>query len=611
MTAFAEQLLLSGLASAAAAGCLAFAAFMATRIWRRPALAHALWLIVLLKFISPTVVRLPIFTVVELREFSETASAVPQLANHDAALGGTIAADIVAAESSDEAATGIAPTIEALRAAPEDIVESRIASRWPVFSVPSTFWTTFRNWSRPLLLMWLTGSVAYFAQVAIRLRRLARLLGRTRPADDNMQAEVAAVAGRLRLARLPSARMTTAVAPPFVWSLFGRSWLVLPVALLEQLTRDELRTLLAHELAHLKRRDHQVRWLELLVLGLFWWQPVAWLVTRKVQHAAEECCDALVVRRFPRHAHAYARALFKAVDFLASETATAPVAGVAFGQAYLIQRRFEMILSGRAKDRLPRASALLVTLVGLAALGVSIGSLRADEPTPVTSAAAESVDSAAQSSAENANASDIEARLRRLEQTVQSMRESEKARPAAAAPPNGREASDRVARDLELLGVSGAIAIDFDKKPADPFNIVLKSVEEQAHRLQTNKHRVLAAEKNLEAVQKAYDNGKVTLDLLLDAQRRSLIAQVEYIDTTFRLAGFLPDRDRKQAQARLSLEAYVKGRDAALATWRHVKGLYDTNSKGGEAENEAQAREQYFLLRDQTETAVRQVQEAR
>ena len=58
-----------------------------------------------------------------------------------------------------------------------------------------------------------------------------------------------------------------------------------------------------------------------------------------------------------------------------------------------------------------------------------------------------------------------------------------------------------------------------------------------------------------------------------------------------------------------NLDALVVGRDSALSTWRKVKALYDAGARGGEAEKEAQAREQYFLFRGQVEAAVSQVYE--
>ncbi|QGJ69356.1 Cell division protein FtsK [Planctomycetales bacterium 10988] len=52
------------------------------------------------------------------------------------------------------------------------------------------------------------------------------------------------------------------------------------------------------------------------------------------------------------------------------------------------------------------------------------------------------------------------------------------------------------------------------------------------------------------------------------------------------------------------LDARVAGRDSALETWRKIYALYEQGAKGGEADKEAQAREQYFLFRAQVEDAL-------
>jgi hypothetical protein len=52
------------------------------------------------------------------------------------------------------------------------------------------------------------------------------------------------------------------------------------------------------------------------------------------------------------------------------------------------------------------------------------------------------------------------------------------------------------------------------------------------------------------------------------------------------------------------LDARIGARDRALETWRRVHTLYVNGRRGGEAENEAQAREQYFRLQAEVENAL-------
>lgn len=56
-----------------------------------------------------------------------------------------------------------------------------------------------------------------------------------------------------------------------------------------------------------------------------------------------------------------------------------------------------------------------------------------------------------------------------------------------------------------------------------------------------------------------------------------------------------------------NLDSVLAGRDSALQTWRKVNALYTVGSKGGEAENEAQARDQYYLFRGLVEQALSQL----
>jgi len=52
------------------------------------------------------------------------------------------------------------------------------------------------------------------------------------------------------------------------------------------------------------------------------------------------------------------------------------------------------------------------------------------------------------------------------------------------------------------------------------------------------------------------------------------------------------------------LDAKIMARDSALETWRRIHALYQNGRRGGEAEKEAQAREQYFRYQAEVENAL-------
>lgn len=102
-----------------------------------------------------------------------------------------------------------------------------------------------------------------------------------------------------------------------LWTLTLCPRLIFPDALWGRLDPEQRDALLAHELAHLKRRDHWVRLLEIVVTGLYWWNPLVWWARCAVREAEERCCDAWVVRAFPDRTFKYASAIIETLDCLA------------------------------------------------------------------------------------------------------------------------------------------------------------------------------------------------------------------------------------------------------------------------------------------------------
>src|SRR5262249_34594709 len=154
------------------------------------------------------------------------------------------------------------------------------------------------------------------------------------------------LAYRLGLSRAPRVWIMPGAVSPLVWGLGHTTCLLVPKGLWHRLDKDQRDTLLIHELAHIRRRDHWVRALELLATGLYWWHPVVWWARRELREAEEQCCDAWVVSVRPEAAKAYASALLEAVEFLSKARAPLPLAASGIGQVEHLKRRLTMILKG-------------------------------------------------------------------------------------------------------------------------------------------------------------------------------------------------------------------------------------------------------------------------
>ncbi|MHC1768675.1 MAG: M56 family metallopeptidase [Verrucomicrobiia bacterium] len=79
-------------------------------------------------------------------------------------------------------------------------------------------------------------------------------------------------------------------------ALFGvwRPRLLLPPSALALETR-ELRTVILHELAHLKRRDTLLNWIMIGVRAWHWFNPFVWFAMRRLRADRELVCDAMVL----------------------------------------------------------------------------------------------------------------------------------------------------------------------------------------------------------------------------------------------------------------------------------------------------------------------------
>jgi beta-lactamase regulating signal transducer with metallopeptidase domain len=221
--------------------------------------------------------------------------------------------------------------------------------------------------------IWLAGSTVWFTLAAVRVMRFECCRQRAELAPPKLQAEASRLAKQLGVGRCPAICVVEGGIPPLLWAMTGRATILLPATLLEQMSPSQQAMVLAHEMAHFARRDHWSRWLELVVLGLYWWFPVAWWAQRQLHHAAEQCCDAWVVWLFPDGARCYARSLLQTIDFLSRAPHVLPVGASSLGQFHFhsLQRRFRMILCRSTHRKMPWPLRTAAVVLGMAVLSCS------------------------------------------------------------------------------------------------------------------------------------------------------------------------------------------------------------------------------------------------
>ncbi len=191
-----------------------------------------------------------------------------------------------------------------------------------------------------------------------RLRARCNALPVARASTRNL---VVDVCGELGVRRIPVVRVSDESAAPFVMGLL-HPILMLPRDQLYR--REELRAVLVHEVAHLRRGDLLVRHLQrIAAVLLFFWPVVAW-VNRRIDLAREYACDEWALSLGTLTPAGYARCVLNA-------TRPARVVRLAFRPAGMasdpknIERRVHMILTMPtrfSRERKHRRHGLLLLL---------------------------------------------------------------------------------------------------------------------------------------------------------------------------------------------------------------------------------------------------------
>ncbi|MCL4218437.1 MAG: M56 family metallopeptidase, partial [Candidatus Hydrogenedentes bacterium] len=152
-------------------------------------------------------------------------------------------------------------------------------------------------------------------------------------------------------------------------ALFGfiRPRLLIPKTLLESMSPRELRHVLCHELAHLKRRDILVNWLVAVLQIVHWFNPVMWYAFYRMRADREVACDALALSYLDAgEAQEYGRTVLSLFDTHRRVGALPGVAGILEDKTHL-KRRIAMI----AAFTKPSRRWTVVALCLFVALGVA------------------------------------------------------------------------------------------------------------------------------------------------------------------------------------------------------------------------------------------------
>ncbi len=327
---------------------------------------------------------------------------------------------------------------------------------------------------------------------------------------------------RLLVSPEPIAPMVVGVVRPTV---------VVPAAA-KSLGGGDLDAMLTHELAHVRRRDTWLNWFQIIVVAVWWFNPVIWLLNRAIRKVREDCCDDLVLSRGHSTDDAYCQTLLHAASRLAVSSPIGARLGFA-DRLHPLGRRIRRIMD-RTLRRAPALSLWGVVLVALLAVVLLPGLGRRGETTEP--------------------------------ETEKQTEQAESQEPALEPAESSARTPELDKLEMEVAAQEKALADQFEAA-ADLKHKQIESIEARRKTGMLSNRQV--GEQIAQIVRETAENRLRAAELRLSAAEREL----SILRLSVPPGGALPDAAREKTEKTKSLRSEVKSKQYDLAAGiDHVVG---------------------------------------
>lgn len=249
---------------------------------------------------------------------------------------------------------------------PADIADSNMA---PPGSPVATHIPNKNSSSTTMgVCIWLTGVTFLTLRLAVSHATVQRLRkSHSSSPGSSILASLERISGQIGVkSSVQIFRSSTVPTPTVIGWL--RPVILLPAVSIAGLSRNQLDSVLAHELAHIRRRDYPVNFLQHILEIILFFHPAVWWISSTIRKEREFCCDDIAAN-MSQSVVEYARALTTLENLRDHQSASLGMA--ANGGALLIRIKR---LGGHEISR-SRSLAIASVLMLTAALSIPLSVL--------------------------------------------------------------------------------------------------------------------------------------------------------------------------------------------------------------------------------------------
>ncbi len=211
-----------------------------------------------------------------------------------------------------------------------------------------------------LLSIWFVGAFLIAYRSCIRWRKTRSLVANSHAADNNRLNDMVATVKKEFGAKRPIFLLSNSTFPlVMVWG-FLRPRIILPDDY-GSWPDEKLEVVLRHEMAHIVRHDNFFIILALIASALYWFNPLIWVLIRKLNLTREVSCDDYVLNRGVRSS-VYATYLMEIIQ-RGGGFKKAVISPVMATYTSNIKRRLNHVLNDQIKRKTIRLSAAYLIVI--------------------------------------------------------------------------------------------------------------------------------------------------------------------------------------------------------------------------------------------------------
>jgi bla regulator protein BlaR1 len=216
--------------------------------------------------------------------------------------------------------------------------------------------------------IWAAGFLAALCFWILSWRGVKAVLRNASPEPDGMEAEILGrLRERMKVKPEVALLISDSTMEPGIVGVW-RSTLVWPRGISERLNEEQIEAVIAHELAHVNRRDNLTAALAMLGTAIFWFYPlVGWMKARMLDTRERACDEAVLL--IGHEPEVYASSILRACEF-SIESPLACVSGITGSD---LKERVRRIMCGNPVRRMSRVTTIVLTALCATTIIAPIG----------------------------------------------------------------------------------------------------------------------------------------------------------------------------------------------------------------------------------------------